>query len=530
MKDKEEGPKKKLRRGPYELPGVGVKEDKGENLRKADQTKEKKKEERVGRNAYRALPEEEERVRKGRETEEGGSGEEKRKQDAKFESLRQGWEKTLKFVKRMVLNGRSSRKRQKQEIQREERLGGLELPKRSLSGEAATSSLFSPRACDSSTELGHESKTSLGLGQAVDGKNGALESSEWGSLGFIINWLSRVADDFNIPLCKAVPKGRLFPLPSSPSLLAKLFPNSTHVCRLALGVLVKSLNSLNGEGDKTEEIASEYQCKVLRRLMTDCERVAAWKFDAAPQDWDQFFLTRSVDYKGDEILTAQSMRWENVSPALPAEVGGVLLEDVVELGCKHYVLNFEDYILDPKDQVYCKAPRVMVPPDGWYDFCSNLLRIGVFDMIHEDDVYKVEDQLLLNGLFGVSKHEFQDGWEILRIIMNLIPLNGVCREFQGDVGTLPAWSGMTALQLHPHEGLVVSSEDVRCFSIFLKCPKVGTSSLHSTVLFQRNWGVTKQDITIPAVLFYPWDLKILFQWHNTCTVLSSRIAWHGFLV
>ena len=83
-----------------------------------------------------------------------------------------------------------------------------------------------------------------------------------------------------------------------------------------------------------------------------------------------------MDYKGEEILTAQSMRWENVGPALPQEVGGVALEEVVELGCLHYVKHFEEYLLDPKDQVYVKPPKVMVPPDGWLTFCDNLLKRG----------------------------------------------------------------------------------------------------------------------------------------------------------
>ena len=66
--------------------------------------------------------------------------------------------------------------------------------------------------------------------------------------------------------------------------------------------------------------------------------------------------------------------WRPLQP----EVGSVPLEEVVEAGCRHYVLNFEDYLLDPQDQTPVKPPRVLVPPDGLDEFCSQLLNRRVF--------------------------------------------------------------------------------------------------------------------------------------------------------
>ena len=165
------------------------------------------------------------------------------------------------------------------------------------------------------------------------------------------------------------------------------------------------------------------------------------------------------------------MRWENIAPALPDEVGTVPLEDVVELGSLHYVKHFEEYLLDVQDQRAVKPPKVMVPPDNWESFCSNLLDKGIFARIHEDDIYRVQDQLLLNGLFGVSKGEFSGPYEIQRLIMNLVPLNEVARGLDGDVSTLPAWSGMNPMHLQPHEDLLISSEDVRCFFYIFSVPQ-----------------------------------------------------------
>lgn len=88
---------------------------------------------------------------------------------------------------------------------------------------------------------------------------------------------------------------------------------------------------------------------------------------------------------------------------------------------------------------------------------------------------------VLNGLFGVSKHEFDGPWEVQRIIMNLVPLNAVCRSFEGDVSTLPSWAGMTPLTLLPNEQVMISSEDIRCFFYIFKVPQ----SWHRYLAFNR---------------------------------------------
>ena len=302
------------------------------------------------------------------------------------------------------------------------------------------------------------------------------------TLGGILSWLNSRVDDFLDRRCKTLPTGRLFPLPSSPYLLDQLFPKTPPVVRSVLRCVVWSLNSLNGEGTKGPEQASEYQVRVLGGLLDDCSRVAGWSWDGPPLQWKDFFRVKGVDYKGEEVLTAQTMRWANVAPALPLEVGSVPLEDVVELGSRHYVLNFEEYLLDPRDQVAVRPPRVLVPPEDWPTFCRNLLDLGVFSKVHEDDIYQVKGRPLLNGLFGVSKHEYQGTVEILRIIMNLIPLNRVVRSFDGDISTLPSWAGMSPLHLQPHEQLLLSSEDVRAFFYIFRVP----NSWHRFLAFNRE--------------------------------------------
>ena len=198
---------------------------------------------------------------------------------------------------------------------------------------------------------------------------------------------------------------------------------------------------------------------------------AAWPERLEEVTWQSFFQLKTVDYCGDEVLCAQSTSWANLAPAMPAEVASVRLEEVCELGCRHYVEHFTDYLLPGEMQRSMKSPRVLVHDDNWKEVCQGLLKAGVCVPMPESHVYTVDGLPLLNGLFGVKKEEQVDGIEVHRLIMDLRPCNMVCRGLGGDVATLPSWATMGPLQLMPTEDLVVSSEDVRCFFYIFQVPQ-----------------------------------------------------------
>ena len=85
-------------------------------------------------------------------------------------------------------------------------------------------------------------------------------------------------------------------------------------------------------------------------------------------------------------------------------------------------------------------------------------------------LYHLEGKPLLNGFFGVTKDEFKDGWEVYRLIMNLIPVNKICRNLGGDLSTLPNWAGMSSFLLGDGQVTLMSSEDIRCFFYLFSVP------------------------------------------------------------
>ena len=125
-------------------------------------------------------------------------------------------------------------------------------------------------------------------------------------------------------------------------------------------------------------------------------------------------------------------------------------------------------------------------------------------------LFHVDGKPVLSGLFGVTKNEFTpEGVEHLRLIMNLTPLNDLCRPLASDIATLPSWACMSPLFLGDNEELVVSSEDIRCFFYIFRVP----AAWHPFLGFNRE---------VPADLL-PQDLQ-----GEPCVLVSSVLPM-GFL-
>ena len=224
--------------------------------------------------------------------------------------------------------------------------------------------------------------------------------------------------------------------------------------------------------------------------------------------WSQLLNSRSVDYRGEEVRVAKHFRWENLAPALPDQVGCIRLQDVCDLGTLAYVNNFEDYLLPIEAQVYTKPPRVMVEEGCWPRVCEGLLSKGLCEVMPLGEVYHLRGQPVLNGLFGVSKDEFQGSWEVFRLIMNLVPVNKLCRNLGGDVSTLPTWAGMSSYLLGPGQVLLMSSEDIRCFFYLFSVPDA----------WKRFLGFNKE---VPGNL-------VPVRWQGQRCVLVSKVLPMGF--
>ena len=252
----------------------------------------------------------------------------------------------------------------------------------------------------------------------------------------------------------------LFPLPAS---LADPAYFSDVLC---------GLNDLADCGSASDgEKPSEVQEMVKKNLRRVVDRFDVWGISKPEVSFQRLFTTKDVDYSGEEIKVAMTLTWPGVKQSLPDGVGLLPLQEYCRLGTLHYVTHFEEYLLPEEDRKVPRAPKVMVESTSWDDLCRGLVEKNICEIWPIDALYHCHGVPLLNGLFAVGKGESQGGIESQRLIMNLTPLNSLCRSIAGDVSTLPGLTGFSGFLLEDDEVALLSSEDIRCFFYLFSLPE-----------------------------------------------------------
>ena len=298
----------------------------------------------------------------------------------------------------------------------------------------------------------------------------------------LVSYFSMLEETCGFTRSKVQFSGGPFPLPDCPRAVEAIVGHLPEGQLSLLCGVCKALNSYHGSlwtDMSLAPVATRMALSGLASTVQESE-LAEEKFEGLL--WDDFMAVRTVDYKGDEIRLARSFSWSNISPALPEGIGSIPLVEVCEMGTLDYVVHFENYLLPVESHVYTKPPKVFVHDDDWEQVCSGLLSKGVCRVISESEIYHIDDKPLLNGLFGVPKDEIVNGIAVHRLIMNLVPVNKLCRSLGADVSTLPAVTGMGGVVLGPEEFLIMSSEDIKCFFYIFSVPP----SWHKFLAFGRQ--------------------------------------------
>ena len=295
-----------------------------------------------------------------------------------------------------------------------------------------------------------------------------------GQLQEVISFILKMTEEDVSERCRLQPtfgRRNLFPLPVSG--WTGDFENSSAV----LQSVAMSLNSLNGSGSTGTTKTSVIASRVMKRLAETLKGSPILPQEIPCDTFETFFQEKKLDYQGEEVRVARNLNWEELEPALPLEVGRLSLRDFCTGGVLDYIDRFEDFLLDPKDQYIGKTPRVMVEPSKWKDVAKGLLDRGLCKIIPKSKVHHVGNLPLLNGMFAVSKGEWQGTTEICRLIMNLKPTNQVCRPLTADTATLPSINHLSTLVLEPDSVLLSSSEDIKCFFYLFRVPEKWMSYL-----------------------------------------------------
>ena len=267
--------------------------------------------------------------------------------------------------------------------------------------------------------------------------------------------------------CRSLPtvgKRSIFPLPTLDISQEGL------QCNSFLRSMVKGLNSLYGVRVPPNYIGTPVGKQIVKRLGDVCRQQPLMTEEIPDVSFDDFFRFRGINYQGEEVKLARAVTWEGISPSLPEQVASLDLRDFCTGGTLEYINNFENYLIPREHQQVGVTPKMMVAEEDWLAVATGLVERGLCEVRMERDLYHVNSKPVLNGMFAVSKQEWHGNVEICRLIMNLKPVNALCRPLESDTITLPAITTMTGFYLQEDELLSLSSEDIRCFFYLFKVP------------------------------------------------------------
>ena len=175
--------------------------------------------------------------------------------------------------------------------------------------------------------------------------------------------------------------------------------------------------------------------------------------------------SRFVGYNGEEVAKMEVLSLEQVEPALPpsSHGGSIRAVDWVDGRTKSFLLNPDACLL--KEEEVEKGVRlqakVHIIEEDRRKLALLLCERGVCCWTREREVLRMKGQKVLNGLFGVSKGVLLDSQKpILRLIMNLIPVNSVTCQLRGLVSELPSITQYLGICLNGDETLDLGQSDM----------------------------------------------------------------------
>ena len=281
---------------------------------------------------------------------------------------------------------------------------------------------------------------------------------------FLKGWLEQPESTAGHPRVREGNRVEAFPLPWPRSPCNQLRPLDDWLTQVVIGV-----NWLAGFGlcfPKKKEL-TRLQESLMNELQSNLFLVEEFRnhsFDS--ESLRDFWSGRTVNAYGEQLHSAQTLTWATVQPSLPPPgLAGVLRAEELCTGGVQEFLKFPDFFLRA-DAVWHKTPAVRVGDHEWGAFAQGLIDRGICVPFPLKLVHCIDQQPVMGGMFGVPKGEqvqlpSGESAEILRLIMDLRPVNACFSPLVGDLKTLPMLSQLQPLQIFPDEDLILSSEDIK---------------------------------------------------------------------
>lgn len=242
--------------------------------------------------------------------------------------------------------------------------------------------------------------------------------------------------------------------------------------------------------------------------------------------------SRFVGYNGGEVAKMEVLSLEQVEPALPpsSHGGSIKAIDWVDGRTKSFLLNPEACLLKEEEiekGVKLQA-KVHIVEEDKRKLALLLCERGVCCWTREREVLRRKGQKVLNGLFGVSKGVLLESQKpILRLIMNLIPVNSVTCQLRGLVSELPSITQYLGICLDGEESLDLGQSDMTSAFYLFGLPPEWQRMLCFNLSFKGNEiGMDDSDMYFLSCRVLPmgWSSAVgVMQELGTNLLLRSRL-------
>lgn len=269
-------------------------------------------------------------------------------------------------------------------------------------------------------------------------------------------------------------------------------PGKTH--RAALGALRDKIDRfLSGEAPKTTLLFSQ----VIEEIKE-----------------------RKVSYSGEEIAQPFPISEEQIKKGLPplGHGGSVPLLPFVRGRTRFLLENPEENLIPIEErEITPVQAKVHVRKGEELKVFELLKSRGIIDWVPHDVPYKTPRGPLLNGLFGVVKpgRFTVDHQPILRVIMNLVPANGLLRVICGDISSLPHATAWLPLVVEDGCELFMSQGDMSSAFYLFSIP----ACWKPYMCF--NYAARGEEIGLqPGGVFHPCCIVLPMGWNSSVGIMQ----------
>eukprot|EP00438_Fugacium_kawagutii_P000234 Skav212279 [mRNA] locus=scaffold732:326080:334230:- [translate_table: standard] len=208
-----------------------------------------------------------------------------------------------------------------------------------------------------------------------------------------------------------------------------------------------------------------------------------------PREAEKELASRFLSYTGEEVPKMQVITLKQVEAALPpaSHSGSIDALDLLCEGSRQFLLRPEEALRDDVPHSAKLSAKVHIHPDDQLALAKLLVERRICTWTPRSAILRVNNQLVLNGMFAVGKGTFlPSGKEIQRLIMKLVPTNQVFRQAQGAMADLPGITQYLSMVLDGSEEVVFFQSDMSAAFYLFRIPPCWNSMMAFNLSFKGS--------------------------------------------